>query len=198
MLKLIAKLFFKISGWTVDLQLPPYANRCVMIAAPHTSNWDIIITRFAFVILDIPLKFTIKDDWMKFPTGSFFRALGAIGIDRSPKKPGSDRPSMVEAMAALFSKHKDLVMMVTPEGTRKRVTKWKTGFYHTANIAKVPICFGYLDYGKKIAGVGGYVIPTGSYEKDMELITAFYADKHPKFPEKFSLDEETVKRMQRG
>lgn len=159
-----------------------------MIASPHTSNWDFIFARSAFSLLRIPVRFTVKREWLRFPFKGIMNALGAIGIDRSPKRPGEPRPSMTDAMIELFEKNKELVVLVTPEGTRKKVTKWKTGFYHVAVGAKVPIALGYLDYKNKIAGVGKMIFPSGDMAKDMKEIMDFYKNIAGKFPEKFSVD----------
>ena len=163
-------------------------RRCVMIASPHTSNWDLIFARATFSLLDIPVRFTVKKEWLRFPFRGIMISLGAIGIDRSPKKPGDPRPSMTEAMVELFKENKELSMMVTPEGTRSLRTKWKTGFYHVAVEAKVPIGLGYLDYANKEAGVGKMLYPSGDMDKDMREIMAFYKDIKGKNPEKFSID----------
>lgn len=125
---------------------------------------------------------------MKFPFGPFVRAMGGIGINRRPKQDGEARQSMVELMADLFKHHPKLVMLVTPEGTRAKQEKWKTGFYHVAMQAGVPIALAYMDYAQKKTGVGKIVYPTGDYEKDMAEIMDFYAQIHAKFPEKFSVD----------
>lgn len=186
--KLLAKLIFKIFGWTLDDHLKADFRKCVMIAAPHTSNWDLVFARSAFSLMNIPIRYTVKDDWMRFPFNLIFGPLGAIGIDRSPKKPGDPRPSMTESMIDLFNGRNELVVMVTPEGTRALRTKWKTGFYHVAVGAKVPIALGYLDYKNRIAGVGKMLYPSGDMQKDMKEIMAFYKPIEGKHPEKFSLD----------
>ncbi|MDB5227852.1 MAG: acyltransferase, partial [Bacteroidota bacterium] len=108
--------------------------------------------------------------------------------DRSPKKAGDPRPSMVEAMADLFKESKIMHVMVTPEGTRAKRTEWKTGFWHTAKMANVPILCGYLDYSRKVAGIGKIIYPT-ELEKDMREIMEFYRDIKAKHPENFSLDQ---------
>jgi hypothetical protein len=97
---------------------------------------------------------------------------------------------MTEAMIELFTQNNDLAVMVTPEGTRSLRTKWKTGFYHVAVGAKVPIGLGYLDYKNKVAGVGKIVIPSGDMQKDMREIMAFYKNIEGKHPEKFSIDKD--------
>ena len=188
MQKMFSRLVFKLSGWTLQPELPKGLDRCVIIAVPHTSNYDLLYARAAFFLMDIPLRFTIKKEWMRFPFGWLTRALGGIGIDRSPRQPGEERLSMTDAMADLFNHHKRLAVMVTPEGTRSKRTEWKTGFYHVAQKAGVPIALGYLDYKRKLAGVGKMVYPSGNMEADMREIMEFYRPIAPKHPEKFSLD----------
>lgn len=187
-LKYIFYLLYKLKGWKKDNNVPVESEKCVMVAAPHTSNWDIIFTAAAFHELKIPLKFTIKKEWFRFPFNYLFEPLGGIPIDRSPKKAGDKRLSMVEAMADIFKTRTSIAVTVTPEGTRARRTQWKTGFWHTAKLAGVPICLGYLDYEKKIAGVGPVIWPN-NLEEDMRTIMAFYKTIPPAHPELFALDE---------
>lgn len=186
--KLLAKFIFWFFGWKLDDHLKADFRKCVMLAVPHTSNWDLVFARAAFSLLNIPVRFTVKKEWLRFPFGGIMKALGAIGIDRSPKKAGEQRPSMTEAMIELFNGRNELVVLVTPEGTRSLRTKWKTGFYHVAVGANVPIALGYLDYKNKIAGVGDVFMPTGNMKQDMKRIMDFYKPIQGKYPEKFSVD----------
>lgn len=176
-------------GWEIDNHWPLDLDQCVMIAAPHTSNWDALYTRLALKALGVNVRLTIKDSYMKLPFGPFVRALGGIGIDRTPKAEGEPRPSMVQVMTGLFKDHPKLVMLVTPEATRAKQEQWKTGFYHVATGAGVPIALAYMDYAKKKTGVGKIVYPTGDYEKDMAEIMDFYSQINAKFPENFSVDK---------
>ena len=185
----LAALSLKSLGWTIDNHWSPEINQCVMIAAPHTSNWDALYARLALKAMAVPVRITIKDSYMRFPLGPFIRAMGGIGINRRPKQAGEERPSMVQVMTDLFAHHPKLVMMVTPEGTRARREHWKSGFYHVALNAGVPIALSYLDYQKKTAGVGKIIYPTGNIEQDMREIMQFYATVGPKYPELFALDE---------
>ncbi|MEC7120739.1 MAG: 1-acyl-sn-glycerol-3-phosphate acyltransferase [Pseudomonadota bacterium] len=180
-------------GWTFDNHLPTDLQQCVMIAAPHTSNWDSVYTKLAFIVMDIPVKITIKDSYMKPPFGVFVRAMGGIGIDRSPRQAGEERPSMVQAMASLFQTHPRLVMLVTPEATRAKQQQWKTGFYYVALAANVPIALAYLDYAKKEAGIGKIIYPTGHIEQDLGEIMAFYQGIQGKHPANFSVDERYIR-----
>ncbi len=190
MSRLLARFIFWIFGWKLDDHLKANFTRCVMIASPHTSNWDLVFARSAFTLMGIPVRFTVKQEWMRFPFGFFMRALGGIGINRSPRKAGENRLSVTDAMMDLFNQREKLVVLVTPEGTRSLVTKWKTGFYYTALGAGVPIALGYLDYKNRVAGVGKMIYPTGDVQKDLREIMLFYKNIPAKFPEKFSVDEQ--------
>ena len=193
MFKKLAGLLLKMHGWKVDETIPPEAQYCVMIAAPHTSNWDGYFMRLAFFVLDIPLRFTIKDTWTKFPMGLFIRPLGGLGINRSGSAQERGAKSYVDQMKDFFRKHKRIAVVVTPEGSRSRNDKWKTGFYYTAIGAGVPIAFGYLDYEKKVAGVGNVLIhPTGNKEQDLKIMMNFYKDIAPLYPEKFAVDKRYI------
>lgn len=189
MLKAFCKFILRLHGWKVDMDVPPEAQRCVMTAAPHTSNWDAYFMRLAFFVLDIPMKFTIKDYWTQFPWGIFVKPLGGLGINRRANAQERGAKSYVDQMKDFFNENERIAVVVTPEGSRSYNEKWKTGFYFTAIGAGVPITFGYLDYKKKQAGVGSVVLhPTGNKEEDMKVMINFYKDIHPLYPEKFALD----------
>lgn len=139
MFEKLAEQTLGLMGWEIDNHWDLDIDQCVMIAAPHTSNWDALYARLALKALGVNVRLTIKDSYMKFPFGPFVRAMGGIGIDRSAKQEGQERPSMVQLMSDLFKTHPKLVMLVTPEGTRAKQEQWKTGFYHVAVNAGVPI-----------------------------------------------------------
>jgi 1-acyl-sn-glycerol-3-phosphate acyltransferase len=185
---LIARFIFWLYGWKIGQMPENYPKKWVVIASPHTSNWDFVFMRAAMLILGIPIRVTLKDQFMRFPLNLIFAPLGAIGINRRPRKPGEERPSTVQAMADLFKDREELAMVVTPEGSRSLRTTWKTGFYHVAQLANVPIGLGYLDFAKKEAGIGGIIYPSGDMEADLRKIMAFYQTITPKHPEKFSID----------
>lgn len=176
--KTTAKIVFAVSGWKLASRMPPGVTQAVMIAAPHTSNWDLIYARAAFYLMDVPVRFTVKQEWVDNPwLGWLVKSVGALGVDRKKKN------SLVDAMVALFRQYDHLVMLITPEGTRRYQPKWRKGFYYTALEAGVPIALGFLDYARKEAGVGPLVYPTGDYEADLEKILAFYRTKTGRFPE---------------
>ncbi len=190
MLKKIFYWIFKLKKWRLITPVPEAASNCVMIAAPHTSNWDFVYTISALDQLGVKPRFTIKKEFNKFPLNMIFNGMGALWIDRTARNVGTAKKSMTEIMAELFSNAtKPLCMVVTVEGTRSRNTKWKTGFYYAALAANVPICLAYMDYDKRTCGVGSCFMPSGDIEKDMRTIMEFYEDKVGKHPEKFALDE---------
>lgn len=183
------KQIFRLSGWTVDTNLPPEIKKSIIIAAPHTSNWDFWYAMASFTIYRLRIRFTVKREWMRFPFGLLMRPLGGIGIDRRPRTAGAGRKSFVEAMIDLFQQNEELIILITPEGTRSRQEKWKTGFYHVALGAGVPICLGYVDYKNRKAGIGKVIHPT-DFATDMRTIMDFYRNIHPRYPENFALDQE--------
>ena len=151
-----------------------------MSAAPHTSNWDIVYTLAVFRLLELPLKFTIKKEWMRFPFGLILRPFGALPIDR--EYPNGKKVSMVQTMIELFNQYDELIVLVTPEGTRQYAPEWKTGFYRVAEGAHVPILLGFLDYKEKRAGIGPVIYPTGDMEADIAAMKDFYrtiTGRHP-------------------
>ena len=178
----------KIFGWKIDKNFPKNLKRCVLIAVPHTSNWDFLFAIATFKIMKINIRFTIKKTWVKFPFSIISLPLGAISIDRTEKDSNSKRKSMVDYMTALFSKNKDLVLIVTAEGTRKKVENWKSGFYYIAKNANVPIALGYLDYKNKIAGIREKLIYPTEIKKDMKEIMEYYKNCNPKIKGNFSID----------
>lgn len=151
-----------------------------MIAAPHTSNWDFPIALAAFWIMELDLKYFIKDDYTKGLFGWFFKWTGAIGVDRSKV-----RNNLTEHATQLLKEQK-IVILVPAEGTRKAVPRWRKGFYHIALGAGVPISLGTLDYAKKEADVITVFKPSGIFEKDMQFIQDQYEPITPKHPEDYN------------
>ncbi|MGE5373047.1 MAG: 1-acyl-sn-glycerol-3-phosphate acyltransferase [Solirubrobacterales bacterium] len=183
MLKQVLLFFFWFFGWKFQGGLPGEIKRCVMVAAPHTSNWDFVIARAAFYRMNVPVRFVIKREWLhKFWVGGLLRESGAVGVNREKSM------NKVDALAALLAGEEDIIMLIPPEGTRNRVPKWKTGFYYAALKARVPIVLSYLDYGKRIAEIGPWFMPTGDFQADMELLKSYYKDIKGRYPENFCLD----------
>ena len=183
MMKSISRFLFWITGWKLVGKWPDGVKNAVLIAIPHTSNWDILYARAAFFLLDIPVKFTIKKEAMVGPLGWLLAGLGAISIDRK-RVPGGRKQTYTEAMIGMLKEREDLVIMVTPEGTRSAVKKWKTGFYHIAEGAGVPIVVGFLDYKKKEAGIGPHIFLNGNMDEQIEELKDFGRTVTGKHPEK--------------
>ena len=186
------KLFFTLSKWKVTHFLPDEIKKCVIIAAPHTSNWDFIYAMGALRIMKLKSRFTIKKEWMRFPFKGIMKSLGALPIDRNAIKNG-EKKGTVDAVADLFSDREELRLMITPEGTRAKMEKWKTGFYYIALKAKVPIALAFIDYKKKVCGVDKIIYPSGDFNVDMKQIMAYYKNASGKHPENFSIDVELAK-----
>ena len=186
MLKALFKVLFKIGKWELLSPAPKEAFKCVMIAAPHTSNWDFVYAISAMDQLGLDPRFTIKKEFNVPILGGMISDLGALWIDRSKAKQGG---GWTKYMASLFNENeKPLTVVVTPEGTRSKVKEWKLGFYYSALEAKVPICCSFMDYEKKTCGIGMCFMPTGDLENDMKVIMDFYKEVTAKFPENFSTD----------
>lgn len=180
MKRIIGLLVIKITGWKSLYPQQWLIEKSVIIAAPHTSNWDLVHSLAVFWKYNVPLKFFIKDSYTKGLFGWFFRWLGAIGVNRSKNS------NLVEHAANIIKEKSRITLMVPAEGSRKRVDKWKTGFYHIAKRANVPVLLGYLDYKNKVAGVGDLVNLTDDFEKDMQRIEDFYRNISGKFPEQYN------------
>lgn len=176
----IGKLILKIMGWKDNYPNEFRIDKFVIIAAPHTSNWDLVYALAVFWKYNMPLKYFIKDSMTKGLHGWFFKMVGAIGVDRS--RTGN----LVHHAAATIKKMDKVALMVPAEATRSRVEKWKTGFYHIAKKAKVPVALGYLDYKNKVAGVGHLINLTDDFEADMKFIEEFYSNIPAKYPEKYN------------
>ncbi len=174
--RLIGETFLRAAGWKVTGERPT-VDRYVIIAAPHTSNWDMpFMLAFAF-IFDIPVRWMGKHTLFKPPFGPFFKRLGGMPIIRH--RPGGVVGQMVEA----FEANESLVLMVPAEGTRSHVDYWKSGFYHIARQADVPVVLSYLDFGNKEGGIGPALKMSGDIVADMDKIRAFYAGKTGLRPE---------------
>lgn len=182
-MKFLSRIVFWIAGWKLKAAWPKDLKKAVLIAIPHTSNWDLLYARAAFYLMEIPVRFTIKKEVMVGPLGWFIKSLGGIAIDRK-RISGGRKQTYTEAMTNMLKESDELVIMVTPEGTRSYAPKWKSGFYHVALGAGVPVVIGYLDYKKKEAGIGPVIQPNGNMEGQIEEMMAFGRTVTAKYPEK--------------
>ena len=162
--------FMKLSGWKVEGELPPNGQKCVLIAAPHTSNWDLPYTLMVAFVLHLNIYWMGKRQLFRFPFGSIMKWLGGIPVTRE-----SSNNLVAASVEAMKNAKGPLQLIVPPEGTRGKTHSWKTGFYYIAVGAKVPIVMAYMDYERKISGLGPVFHPTGDIEADMVAIKAFYA-----------------------
>ncbi len=161
--------FLRLNGWRIEGALPPEASRSVLIAAPHTSNWDLPYTLMVAFAMGLNVNRMGKHGIFKAPFGGLMRWLGGIPVNRL------QYGNLVAASAqAIRDAVGPLQLIVPPEGTRSRTRYWKTGFYYIALGAQVPIVMAYMDYANKRSGLGPVFVPTGDIEADMASIKAFY------------------------
>ena len=162
--------FLKVTGWRVEGALPAHAARSVLIAAPHTSNWDLPYTLMVAFALRLNIRWMGKQSIFRAPFGGVMRWLGGIPVNREQST------NLVAASAkAIREADGPLQLIVPPEGTRSKTRYWKTGFYYIAREAQVPIVMAYMDYERKLSGLGPLFEPTGDVDADMATIKAFYA-----------------------
>lgn len=179
-MKVIAKLIVKLSGWKVEGSFGPELRNCIILVAPHTSQWDFIFGVLARTIYGIKAKYLIKNSFFKPGIAWFFHATGGIAVDRSKKNELTDR------LKAMLSRGEELKIAFTPEGTRSRVEKWKTGFYWTAIDTGLPIVAHFIDYKKKTVGQFEPFIPTGDWDLDKKHFEELYRDVSACHPENFN------------
>lgn len=162
--------FLRLTGWRIEGQLPPQATRSVLIAAPHTSNWDLPYTLMVAFALDLNIYWMGKQSIFTPPFRGLMQWLGGIPVNRQASS------NLVAASAqAIREATGPVQLIVPPEGTRSKTRYWKTGFYYIALGAQVPIVMAYMDYANKRSGLGPVFEPTGDIEADMAAIKAFYA-----------------------
>ena len=175
-LRLIAIALLWLIGWkAIGKELGK--QRFVLIGAPHTSNWDFPLMLLVVLKLRLELYWMGKHTLFPFPVAGVMKWLGGIPIDRTRAH------NVVQQTVERYRNQPDLVVLVPPEGTRSKVAQWKTGFYHIAEQAGVPILLGYVDAAKKEAGLADFFYPSGDLEQDMAKIRQFYSDKRGIRPE---------------
>ena len=160
--------YLRLFGWRVE-GIPPHVPKAVLVAAPHTSNWDLPFMLATAWVLGVRLSWLGKRGLFRGPLAPVFRRLGGLPVDR-----GSPQ-NLVQQAVGWFADAGELFLAVAPSGTRSRVAHWRSGFYHIARGAGVPVLCTFLDYRRKVAGVGPPIMPTGDVHADMDVIRAFYA-----------------------
>ncbi len=172
-------IFFKILGWKLSGTIDPQVKKCVIIVAPHTSWYDFSLGLLVRKILDIEINFVGKKELFKPPFGWYFRWVGGAALDRTSGQ------NKVEAIAEIFKTKEIFRLSLSPEGTRKKVEKWRTGFYYIAQKANVPIIKVAFDYAKKEVKIAPPVYYTNTFEEDILEIEKFYEGVEGKYPDKF-------------
>ncbi len=174
----LGRWVLRLFGWRIVGDVPD-RSRFVVIAAPHTSNWDFVFGIAAKLVLAVDARWLGKDKLFRWPFSRFMRWLGGTPVDRfSPH-------GVVGQTVELFKRTERLIIGMSPEGTRKKVEKWRTGFYYIALGAQVPILLVYFDYRRKAIGLGPLFFPTGDADKDIGAMRSFYRDKPGKYPDQF-------------
>lgn len=180
------RLWMWLYGWTIEGEVPLVA-KAVVIAAPHTSNWDLPHMLAASFVFQLRVSWFGKHTLFRPPLGWFLQLLGGVPVDRRAPR------GLVGEVVARLQAADQLLIAVSPEGTRSRRDHWKSGFYRIAHEAQVPIVCGYLDYGRRRAGLGLVLVPTGDVRRDMDRVRAFYAGlrgRHPDLESTIRLKEE--------
>ncbi len=177
----ISGFILKLFGWKVECTVPDYPKSIICVA-PHTSNWDFVLGKLAAWSVGLQAGFLMKEAWFFFPMKYLFKALGGIPV---PKRRGS---SLSETIIKQFNSATTMTLAITPEGTRARVSQWRTGFLHIAYEAHVPIILGAIDASKKMIYLTRTFTPTGDMEADMKAIKGYYKQFQGIRPEKFCAD----------
>jgi 1-acyl-sn-glycerol-3-phosphate acyltransferase len=194
MIRQLARALLKLGGWQLEGEVPD-TGAYVLIAAPHTSNWDFVWTMSAAAALGVKLNWMGKHTLFKPLVGSLFKLSGGIPIRRD------EAGNRVTLIAQQLREASAMVLLVPAEGTRSRTDYWKSGFYHIAGAADVPIVLGFLDYAGRRVGFGPTLLPSGDLGRDMNTIRGFYSDCVGKYPEKsgpIRLKEESESTDQTG
>jgi len=174
----LANMVLKLFGWRAEGSLADYP-KCVIVVAPHTSNWDFPVLMLVKIALGLKVSWMGKHTLFRPPFGWIMRRLGGLPIDRSA------RHNIVEQAVESFRARDRLLLAIPPEGTRKRAPYWRSGFYHIALGAQVPLALAYADYRRKVGGIGHVFVPSGDVDADMAVIRNFYSGIVGKRPDQF-------------
>ena len=167
---------YRWRGWTVEGRLPAGLKKLVLVGAPHTSNWDFPVFLGATRDIGIRPSYLGKHSLFRWPLKRFMVDMGGIAIDRTK------RANYVDQVAAAFDRRDELALVIAPEGTRHSDGKWKSGFYHIATAAGVPIVPAWIDRSRRRIGIGQAIVPTGDYRADLARLAAFYREQWPDQP----------------
>lgn len=171
-------IFFRILGWKINGTMDENIKKCVLMVMPHTCNFDFFIGLFSRGIIGMEMNFVGKKELFVFPFGYYFKSIGGAPLDRSGGK------NKVDAIVEMFQLREVFRLAIAPEGTRKKVTELRTGFYYIALKANVPVIPVAFDYSKREVRIGKPVTVTGNYEEDMKRILPHFKNAKGKYPER--------------
>ena len=171
-------IYYKILGWKAEVSVPDF-DKCIICAAPHTTNWDLFIGKLFITAIGRESDFMMKKEWFFFPMGYIFRKMGGIPVHREK------RTSMVEQIVKRIKTSRKFHLAITPEGTRSPNPEWKKGFYYIALNAQIPIVLIGIDYKTKTITAEKTIYPCGDYEKDIKEIKNYFKQFTGKYPENF-------------
>ncbi len=175
--KSTALALLRLGSWKLTLYFPP-SQSFVLTGAPHTTNWDFYYFLLVKFATGLEIKWIGKDSLFRGPMGWVMRGLGGIPVDRKSSH------NYVAQIAETLKRDEPQILLIAPEGTRKKAGYWKTGFYYIALEAGLPIALGFLNYKTRELGIGPYFYPTGDIQADFPLIQKFYEDKIGRHPER--------------
>jgi 1-acyl-sn-glycerol-3-phosphate acyltransferase len=178
LIRILSRLILYLTGWrtqSANIDFPKY----ILIGVPHTSNWDFVIGYMAMSAIGLKLSWIGKHTLFRGPFGWLLYRMGGIPVNRNLST------NFVDQVVTSFNEYERQIVAIAPEGTRKHTQYWKSGFYYIALKAKIPIVFGFVDYGRRLAGTGDFLIPSGQLERDLLKLRKFYEKIIPKFPDNF-------------
>lgn len=185
LVKRVLMLLYAFKGWTLEGGAPQ-DKHCVILGAPHTSNWDFIFFLGAVTRLGLKPSFMGKLSLFRWPMTRFMYDMGGIPVDRRAKD-----QNYVDQVVAIFGKAKELALVIAPEGTRGSIKGWRSGFYHIAYGAGVAIVPAWVDNATMRGGIGPAIMPSGDYALDLRKIAEFYHSVMPDHPKLAVLYAET-------
>jgi 1-acyl-sn-glycerol-3-phosphate acyltransferase len=177
-MKKIVRFIFWLFGWKIDERTPEGIKKCVIVVGPHTSNWDFVLGKMAFITYGVKGRFLIKKELFFPPLGWILKAMGGVPVDRK------QRNNLTETAVKFFNENETMYLVFTPEGTRSYNPNWKKGFYYIAQKANVPIYICYMDYANKTGGFHSLFYPTGNVDQDILYIKGILKQYKGRFPEK--------------
>lgn len=177
-MRILVRFIFWLTGWKLDQRVPSDIKKCVIAVGPHTSNWDFVLGRMAFILYGVQGRYLVKKELFFPPLGWFLKAIGCIPVDR--KK----RNNLTDTALKYFEENETMFIVFSPEGTRSYNPNWRKGFYHVAQKAGVPIYICYIDFKTKTGGFDQLFYPTGDVEADIKYIKSVLSKYEGRFPEK--------------